>query len=638
MTSLLNLSVFLLIGIPLLSGIICFLIKDRFAWVAPLIGTIFSLITCVLACVMGAQHVSGMASSGSLDWFTLGDHTIQISYLINRHTASMLMVTSCVSLLVHIYSIGYMAEDKSLPRYFGMLGFFTFAMLGLIVSSNLLLIFFFWELIGFSSYRLIGHWNEKPLAAKASTKAFVMNRLGDLGFLIALMILWSGSASLDIHTLDFTTHTTPTLTAAGICFFLGVMGKSAQFPLFNWLPDAMEGPTPVSALIHAATLVAAGVYLLIRLSFLFTADALIVVSIVGATTALLGGFGALFQFDIKKILACSTISQLGLMIMAIGSGAAEGGFLHLLHHAFFKAGLFLAAGSIIHALHQAHHHAAFASDVQDIRNLGGLRKKLPITFWCTVICGAALAGLPLTSGFMSKEIILTQMTDWATPSFSWKWLIMATAWLVTFLTPLYLLRFIWFIFFAPAKTESEITEAPVVMRIPLLILSVLSLTLLISWDPFSLSSLISYGSIPVQSSLSVTILSLILISGAILVGIRIYRKRHLTHIPRIISSQFYLDSLTQHISKLTLAFSGITSHIDIRWLDRMIHALVYVQVTFAHVVGWTDRVIVDGFIQGTAYSVKGLGHVTRSWANGKIQTYFLWALAGLLIFILCILY
>ena len=299
--------------------------------------------------------------------------------LLDNNALIMVVVVSFVSFFVHVYSIGYMANDSALPRYFALLGFFTFAMLGLVMSGNLLVAFCFWELVGFGSYRLIGHWHEKLSAAKASTKSFIINRLGDLGFLIGMMILWSWTGNLEISTFDFSGVPTFWMTAAGICIFMGVIGKSAQFPLFHWLPDAMEGPTPVSALIHAATMVAAGVFLLIRIAVLFNADALIVISIIGAITTILGALGALFQFDIKKILAYSTISQLGFMVMAIGAGAAQGGFMHLLHHAFFKAGLFLGAGAIIHAMHQAYHYNAVPVDVQDIRNLGGLRKKLPTT-------------------------------------------------------------------------------------------------------------------------------------------------------------------------------------------------------------------------------------------------------------------
>ncbi len=548
------------------------------------------------------------------------------------------MIVSLVSFLVHLYSIGYMAKDHAAVRYFGMLGFFTFAMLGLVMSSNLLILFCFWELVGFSSYRLIGHWYEKPEAAKASTKAFLINRVGDLGFLIGLMILWSWLGNLDITNLNLASIHPFWLTTAGICIFIGVIGKSAQFPLFHWLPDAMEGPTPVSALIHAATMVAAGVFLLIRIKSLFTDDALVIIAIVGATTALVGAIGALFQYDIKKILAYSTISQLGFMVMAIGAGAAQGGYLHLLHHAFFKAGLFLGAGAIIHAMHQAPHHEG-NMDVQDIRNLGSLRKKLPITFITFMICAAALAGLPFTSGFVSKEMILTQMNTWMGNELSWKWLIMLGAWIVTFLTPFYTFRLVWFIFFAKPKHDVGIIEVPFVMRLPMLALSLGSLTLFISFNPFHISSIVNVlMSLYPDTSDTIALLSTLVILIALASAFFIYRNYELKNQNKILTPHFYLDWVSDYVLMLVDRLTTLSHWIDRKVIDKIIHGLTYLQVGIAHITGWSDRYLVDGVVHGVAYSAKGIGSLTRSLANGKIQSYLLWALAGLLIFILWILY
>jgi NADH-quinone oxidoreductase subunit L len=549
----------------------------------------------------------------------------------------MTAVVSFVSLLVHIFSTGYMAGDKGLVRYFGLLGFFTFSMLGLVMSSNLLLTFCFWELVGFSSYRLIGHWFEKPAAAQASTKAFLINKVGDLGFLIGLMILWSISGNLEILSLAQVSSTW--LTAAGICIFIGVIGKSAQFPLFNWLPDAMEGPTPVSALIHAATMVAAGVFLLVRIEPVFTPDCLALISVIGSITAIAGALGALFQFDIKRILAYSTISQLGFMVMAIGSGAIEGGYLHLLHHAFFKAGLFLGAGSIIHAMHQAQHHTHGGMDVQDIRNLGGLRKKLPITFLGFVICAAALAGLPLTSGFLSKELILAEMSVWASSSISWRWVIVGAAWIVTFLTPLYIFRLVWFVFFIKSKNEIQLEEVPLIMRVPVLMLSLGSITFLVAQNSWQLTSIIG-RLVPssTHTDVTITLVSLIVISMSIVIGYFIYQKKKLLMQSDLLSPQFYLDWLNDFVVRITLIFSNLTTAFDKKWIDAFIHGLAYLQVTLAHVVSWSDRNLLDGFVNGTAYSARGIGAITRSLANGKIQSYLLWAMAGLVIFIFWILY
>lgn len=626
------------LGIPLLSFITCFLIAEKFAWLAPIISSLLLLIAFICSVLLFIQLDANHTSAYSWPWFSINQKIVQASLLLDSNVLIMVLVVSLVSFLVHLFSVGYMAHDHAQVRYFGMLGFFTFAMVGLVMSSNLLILFCFWELVGFSSYRLIGHWYEKPEAARASTKAFLINRVGDLGFIIGLMILWSFLGNLDITNLNLNTIPPFWLTTAGVCIFIGVMGKSAQFPLFHWLPDAMEGPTPVSALIHAATMVAAGVYLLIRIEPLFTDTALITISVVGTITAVIGAMGALFQYDIKKILAYSTISQLGFMVMAIGAGAAQGGFLHLLHHAFFKAGLFLGAGAIIHAMHQALHHDS-EIDVQDIRNLGGLRKKLPMTFFSFIICGAALAGLPFTSGFVSKELILTQMNVWVGNDFSWKWLVMLGTWGVTFLTPLYTFRMVWFIFFNKSKQVHDVVEVPFVMRLPVLILSIGSLALLITFNPFHISSLMNvFMSLYSDTSLTITLLSTLLITISLVSAYFIYSKRELTNQNKFLTPHFYLDGISNQICLMIDQLSTFAHWIDRKVIDKLIHGLTYLQVSIAHVTGWSDRYLIDGLVNGVAYSTKGIGLITRSLANGKIQSYMLWALAGLLIFILWILY
>jgi len=627
----------ILLSLPLASACFAFFIKDKFAWLSPVVSSLILLITFILSVVLFFQLDNQSTNKFTIDWFYINKKSITIGFLLDAPALVMLAVVSFVSLLVHIFSAGYMAGDRGLVRYFGMLGFFTFAMLGLVMSSNLLLTFCFWELVGFSSYRLIGHWFEKLVAAQASTKAFLVNKVGDLGFLIGLMILWSISGNLEISSL--TQISSSWLTAAGICIFIGVIGKSAQFPLFNWLPDAMEGPTPVSALIHAATMVAAGVFLLVRIESLFTPACLVVISVIGSITTVAGAIGALFQFDIKRILAYSTISQLGFMVMAIGSGAAEGGYLHLLHHAFFKAGLFLGAGSVIHAMHQAQHLTHGRMDVQDIRNLGGLRKKLPNTFLGFIICAAALAGLPLTSGFLSKELILTDMSAWASSDISWRWIVVGTAWLVTFLTPLYIFRLVWFVFLSKPKDEIQLQEVPLIMRIPVLLLSIGAITFLFAQDSWRLTSLIGRV-LPSSNHLDVvtTAVSLLLISTSLVSGYFIYRQKKLRQQSDLLSPQFYLDWANKQTIKFTFFLSGMAASFDRKWIDAFIHGVAYVQVTLAHIVGWSDRNLVDGFVNGTAYGARGIGAMTRSLANGKIQSYLLWAMAGLVIFIFWILY
>lgn len=620
--------------IPLVASLSCFSIKQKIGWLAPLISSVLLLITSILAIVLFFQVSNSTEASYSWVWFTLNQKEIAFSILLDSNASIMMLIVTVISFLVHLFSIGYMAEDQHQARYFGMLGFFTFAMLGLVMSSNLLITFIFWELVGVSSYRLIAHYQEKETAIKAATKAFLLNKIGDIGFLIGLIILWSWSGTLEIADPNLLSIPTFWLTAAGVCIFIGVIGKSAQFPLFNWLPDAMEGPTPVSALIHAATMVAAGVFLLMRISNLFTDDVLVLIAITGSITTVAGAIGALFQFDIKKVLAYSTISQLGLMVMAMGAGVMQGGYFHLLHHAFFKAGLFLGAGAIIHALHQNHQNNM---DGQDIRNMGGLRKKLPITFISFSICAAALAGIPFTSGFVSKELILTQMTTWAGNEFSWRWIVLSSAWAVTLLTPIYTFRLIWFIFFTKPQQEHTVEEVPVIMRIPMIILAAGSLAILTSLSPIHISSAINLlqHSYPAINSI-ISLASIAIIVIAIAATFYIYKNQEVKN-QKLITPHFYLDVVSNYFTELTLKLSEATKWVD-KLIDSFIHGMSYFQITVAHLAGWADRYLVDGFVDGIAYSAKGVGAMTRSLANGKIQSYLLWAMAGLVIFIVWILY
>jgi len=549
----------------------------------------------------------------------------------------MLFTVSFISFLVNFYSTGYMAGDPDLRRYFGMLGFFTFSMLGLVVADNLLMIFVFWELVGFSSYILIGHWREKPAAADAAKRAFLINRVGDIGFLIGLMILWGNAGTFDLHLLSTSSQIMPWQTAASIFLFCGVVGKSAQFPLFAWLPDAMEGPTPVSALIHAATMVAAGVFLLARVFFLFTPFALDIVAVTGCITAMLGAAAALVQYDIKKILAYSTISQLGFMVLAIGAGAPEAAILHLITHAFFKACLFLAAGSVIHALHQAQSESHTAFDVQDIRNLGGLRKKLPFTFIVFVMSGSALAGLPFFSGFLSKDAILTSLMIWKGTGFSWRWIVSAGAFIITFLTVLYAFRMIWSLFYGHQKAAEHlsITEAPVAMRAPMAILAFASLWLLVSQNPFAYDGWI-YGALhPAASSAHngfMSILSALWVSVALMTA---YAIRDLSINAPIAYNAFYLNKIYKiTIEAPVFQLAQLTTVTDKKWIDGFLHTAAYLQLIAAHVTGWFDRAVIDSVVEDTAGLVKRIGSFTRSFQGGRIQLYVFWAIFAVIIFII----
>src|SRR6184192_4048468 len=377
----------------------------------------------------------------------------------------MLLVVSGVGSLIHIYSLGYMRDDKGKSRYFAALSLFMFAMLGIVLANNFVMMFIFWELVGFTSYVLIGHWFERDAAANAAKKAFLTTRIGDFGFMIGILMVWmaTGSVVFDdiVAHLSKVTSNPGYLTIAALLIFCGAVGKSAQFPLHVWLPDAMEGPTPVSALIHAATMVAAGVYLLVRVAFLIQASqtALLVIAWIGTITAFLGALLATQQIDIKRILAYSTISQLGYMVMAVGLISNEAAMFHLFTHAFFKALLFLAAGSILISLHHE----------QDIWKMGGLAPNLKITF-ATFAAGAlALIGCPPFSGFFSKDAILALAFQNNMPIFV---IGLTTA----FLTAFYVVRLLVIVFFGDTRSEvaRESRESPLVMTGPLIVLAILA--------------------------------------------------------------------------------------------------------------------------------------------------------------------
>ncbi len=418
----------------------------------------------------------------TFDWLSWGDYTLRIGYAIDNMAITMLVVVTLISALVFQYSVGYMKGDPKYSRFFAFLSLFAFSMLGVVLADNLLVIFVFWELVGLTSYLLIGFWHEKDSAADAGKKAFIVNRIGDAGMLVGILLVFTILGTLNLHEIAAGVAagklTGTMLTITGICLFCGAVGKSAQFPLHVWLPDAMEGPTPVSALIHAATMVAAGVYLIARLFVILTFDASLVIAYVGGFTALFAATIAVAQYDIKRVLAYSTLSQLGYMVMALGSGAYMAGFFHLVTHAMFKACLFLGSGSVIHAMHYALHHIHSDADPQDMRNMGGLKKYQPLTFWTFLIATVALCGVPLTSGFLSKDAILGGTLAFAMQHPK-HWLLPIFGFSAAALTAFYMFRLIYLTFtgtFRPGKeAESALRESPWVMTFPLVTLATLSL-------------------------------------------------------------------------------------------------------------------------------------------------------------------
>ena len=417
-------------------------------------------------------------------WLTSGILDVHIGMTIDRLTSVMLLLVTTVSALVHVYTIGYMQGEPGYARFFSYIALFTFSMLMLVLADNFLQLFVFWEAVGLCSYLLIGHWYERPQAVAAATKAFIVNRVGDFGFILGLLLVFTTFDSLDYATVFGNvgreaakvinileplggTLEVSTLTVICLLLFMGAVGKSAQFPLHVWLPDAMEGPTPISALIHAATMVTAGVFMVARLAPLYDASpfAMDVVAVVGATTMVLGATIALTQTDIKRVVAYSTMSQLGYMIMACGLGAYAAGMYHLLTHGAFKALLFLGCGSVIIALHHE----------QDMRRMGGLKNRLPVTYWTFVVGSLALAGFPLTAGFFSKDDILA--SAWGAGPLGQVLSILGL--LTALLTAFYSFRLVFVTFWGPSRVDphhaGHVHEPPQTMTVPLLILAVLSI-------------------------------------------------------------------------------------------------------------------------------------------------------------------
>jgi len=467
-----------IVFLPLLGALIAGLFGRLIgARPAELITTLFLFVSAILSWIafvrVGFGHIDERVVL--FTWMQSGDLKVDWALRIDALTAVMLVVVTTVSALVHLYSIGYMHEDPHRQRFFAYLSLFTFAMLALVTADNLGQMFFGWEGVGLASYLLIGFWYQKPEANAAAIKAFVVNRVGDFGFLLGIFSLFMMTSAIDFDTVfaqapDLTGKTinffgwhADALTLICLFLFMGAMGKSAQFLLHTWLPDAMEGPTPVSALIHAATMVTAGVFMVARLSPLFELApvALMVVTLVGAVTALFAATVGLVQNDIKRIVAYSTCSQLGYMFVAMGVGAYSVGMYHLFTHAFFKALLFLGSGSVIHAMHHE----------QDIRHMGGLRKKIPQTFWLMVIGTLALTGFPLTAGYFSKDAIIEAAYAGQNPIAPYAF---AATVIAACLTSFYSWRLIFKTFFGEPHDHHHYEaahESPLVMMIPLYVLA-----------------------------------------------------------------------------------------------------------------------------------------------------------------------
>ncbi|MGO8677934.1 MAG: NADH-quinone oxidoreductase subunit L [Limisphaerales bacterium] len=406
-------------------------------------------------------------SESAVSWLAVGSLQVDIALHLDALSLLMMLMVTGVAGVIHVYSWGYMRDDPGFSRFFACLSLFTFSMLGIVLAGNFVELFIFWELVGVSSYLLIGYWYERPAAAEAGKKAFLTTRLGDFGFLLGILTVWVTLHSLSFHEIEQKMAASngqalgALTTLAGLLIFCGAVGKSAQFPLHVWLPDAMEGPTPVSALIHAATMVAAGVYMLCRVDFLLDQDVRLVIGWIGGITSILAALIAVQQSDIKRILAYSTLSQLGMMVMGVGVQGDKEAMFHLTTHAFFKALLFLGAGSVIIALHHE----------QDIWKMGGLRKKMPVTFWTFLAGTLALSGIPPFSGFYSKDSILAR----AMAGHSYALFVLGVV--VAGLTAFYMFRLVYVVFLGKERGEApaHAHESPPVMLWPLRLLAVFSI-------------------------------------------------------------------------------------------------------------------------------------------------------------------
>jgi len=564
----------------------------------------------------------------------VGPLNIQLGLMVDNVSAIMLVVVTVVSALVHLFSIGYMQGDVRYGRYFAYLGLFSFSMLGIVLTNNFLLMYVSWELVGLSSYLLIGHWFEKKSASDAAMKAFIVNRVGDIGMFTGILILYATfqTFSFDVIFDAMRSGQIPFgseawLTAAGILIFCGAVGKSAQFPLHVWLPDAMEGPTPVSALIHAATMVAAGVYLVTRTFAMMTADALMVIAYIGAITAFISATIAIVQNDIKKVLAYSTISQLGYMIMGLGVGAYTAGFFHLATHAMFKAGLFLGSGSVIHAMHHADDHHI---DAQDIRNMGGLRRKMPVTYLAFLMYTLAICGVPFTSGFLSKDEILAGTLAFG--SLTGHYIIPVIGFFVAGLTAFYMFRLLILTFFGEHKDRHRleaIHESPAVMTIPLIGFAVLSFFAFYSFDPFGAASGWFYHAVERPDSVVPAVAAA---AGAQ----RFDEALHHVHGTAMLLSLViaglgilvaYLTYYWKKVDADAVAarLKPVHQFLLNKWYFDELYDATAVRGTLAlaRAYRWFDNTVIDGFVNGVATWTVGVTSGTRNtWEEGNLGGVF----------------
>jgi NADH-quinone oxidoreductase subunit L len=626
------------------------------------------------------------------DWIRIGDFNLPMAFWLDTLSAAMTLMITFVGTLIHIYSVGYMHKDPGYWRFFAYMNLFMFSMLTLVLGDNFILMFVGWEGVGLCSYLLISFWYQDLKNARAGMKAFVTNRIGDFGFIVGLFALlwalgggWSNSGYALLHPerlslvfrhvqefapflVDQQIYGIAVPTFVCLFFFWGATAKSAQIPLYVWLPDAMAGPTPVSALIHAATMVTAGVYMVARLNFLFALSpvAMTVVAAVGALTAIFAATIGLFQYDIKKVLAYSTISQLGYMFLGVGVGAYGAGIFHLLTHAFFKACLFLGSGSVIHAMHHVYHKMNdHHSDPQDMRNMGGLAKHMPTTRWTYLAACCAIAGFPLMSGFFSKDEILWKVFTNANTLIPGQilWAVGAAA---AILTAFYMFRSYFMTFTGTFRggreAEMHLHESPKAITSVLKILGVLSIVggliglphlwhlpnWLEAWlEPVFKASHehIHWHEYPAAAEWGLMLLSVFIALAGFYAAYLLFKDAR-SKVPaefvaryskmhRIVFNKYYVDELYQAtVIGGSMLFSKICGWFDQHIVDGLVNLVGYVGRFFSWLSGLNDNYVVDGAVNGVAAISSRLGGIIRRVQTGRIQTYLYGLLGGGLVLIL----
>ena len=691
----------LILVLPLVAFVVQMLVGKRLPrggdWVV--LGAIGASVVLSLVVFFTALFGGAFAESpfiwNTTDWlrtaaFVPTGWTLEIGIHVDNVTAMMLVVVTGCSALIFLFSTGYMAGHPRYSRFFGYLSLFAFSMLLLVLGNNLLVLYIGWELVGLSSYLLIGFLFEEKVVppdinpAAACKKAFITNRVGDVGFFLGILTVFFVTGKLGYAEVFNSVQSgafdgrTWLLTTAGVLLFCGAIGKSAQFPLHVWLPDAMAGPTPVSALIHAATMVAAGVYMVGRLYPLFTPDALLVIAYVGAITAFFAASIALVMTDIKRVLAYSTISQLGYMIFGLGVGAYSAGLFHLMTHAFFKALLFLASGSVIQAMHHALHHAHVEwnpdtreNDAQDMRNMGGLGKHMPITFVTMAMATLAISGVPFTSGFLSKDMILGGAFAFGFIEHPQHFLVPLLGFLAAGMTAFYMFRLLFMTFFGKFAYGEPVSgfvhESRWNMTAPLIGLATFTVWFWYDLDPTTifapgwvsefiakpatLVGMAEGGALALEHATHAAhvpgiVLSLVVAFAGIAVAWRKYANGTISleawrasgsWLYRLLANKYYVDEFYGKTAiAATYAISRMSGWFDKVVIDGIVNAVGYAQVALSWLSGKIDKLGVDGLVNLIADIVRAAGGEVRQIQTGRIQNYLVFAVMGIIVLVLII--